>query len=213
MGSAVTDSNGKFNVGYTPPAKPAVLYLSALGGNAGSGSNAAIGLMGVAGMSNALPSSVTTNELTTVAVEWALAQFTDSTGQIIGAPASNATGFTNAINLAQTNLVDITTGAPAAFLAATETSCGAGGSGPDNCPALEKMDTLANILAACVESSGPSSSACSALFSSTGSSSTTLQAAHAMAANPAANVGALFALQSSSPPFAPWWGPIEVRVI
>ena len=144
LGGATTDSHANFTVGYTPPATPAVLYLLALGGNAGSGSNTAVGLMGVAGMSNALPASVTINELTTVAAEWALAQFTNSMGQIIGAPASNATGLTNAINLAQTNLVDITTGAPAAFLGATATSCGAGGSGPGNCATLEKMDTLAN---------------------------------------------------------------------
>jgi len=165
--------------------------------------------MAVVGTSNALPSSVTINELTTVAAEWALAQFTDSTGQIIGAPAGNATGFNNAINLAQNNLVDITTGTPAAFLGATATSCEAGGNGTNNCAAFEKMDTLANILAECIESSGPSSSACSVLFSSTGDSSTTLQAAHAIATNPGANVSTLFALQSSSPPFAPWWGPNE----
>jgi len=209
LGSVATDSNGKFNVGYTPPLKPAMLYLLAFGGDAGSGSNEAIGLMGLVGMSNALPSSVMTNELTTMAAELTLAQFTDSTGQIIGAPPNNSTGFINAIKLAQTNLVDITTGAPAAFLGGVATSCGAGGTGQDNCAALEKMDTLANILAGCVESSGSSSSVCATLFSKTANSNTMLQAAHVMAVNPTANVADLFALQSSSPPFAPWWGPNE----
>src|SRR5216684_2367739 len=154
LGSATADSNGNFTVKYTPPAPPAVLYVLALGGNAGSGSNAAIGLMGVAGRSNALPASVTINELTTVAAEWALAKFT-------------------------------------------------GGSPPVNCDGLERMDTLSNILAACVESSGPSSSACSTLLSETGGGSTTLQAAHFMATNLTASITDLFVLQSGSPPFIP----------
>src|SRR5208282_5248126 len=64
-------------------------------------------------------------------------------------------------------------------------------------------DTIANILAACVESSGPSSSACIALLTNTGSSTFTLAAAHVMATNPVANVAALFAIQSGSPPFTP----------
>ena len=166
-------------------------------------SNTAMGLMGVAGMSNALPASVTINELTTVAAEWALAQFTDSTGQIIGAPSSNATGFINAVNQAQANLADIVSGGPASFWSnygVTEASC-TGGSPPVNCDGLERLDTIANILAACVESAGPSSSACSTLL--TGSSTNTLAAAHVMATNPAANVATLFALQSGSPPFTP----------
>ncbi len=132
--------------------------------------------MGVAGRSNALPASVTINELTTVAAECALAKFTDATGQILGAPSSNATGFANAVNQMQAKLADISTGAAASFWAsygANEANC-TGGSPPVNCDGLERMDTLANILAACVESSGPSSSACGTLLSETGSGSTTL---------------------------------------
>jgi hypothetical protein len=100
LGSTTTSANGNFLVGYTPPAVPALLYLTAVGGNAGAGSNTAIGLMSVAGMSNLVtqPVSVTLNELTTVAAEWALAQFTDATGQLIGAPSSNAAGLANAAN-------------------------------------------------------------------------------------------------------------------
>ncbi|MGO9604632.1 MAG: hypothetical protein ACLQAT_14805 [Candidatus Binataceae bacterium] len=205
LGSATTNASGNFTVRYTPPFSPAVLYLVALGGNAGAGSNTAIGLMGVAGMSNALPASVTINELTTVAGQWALAQFIDSTGQNIGAPSSNATGFANAVTQAQVNLADISTGLPAGFWSnqgATEASC-TGGSPPINCDGLERMDTIANLLAACVESSGPSSTGCSTLLSHTGSGSTTLAAAHVMATNPVANVATLFALQSGSSPFSP----------
>ncbi|MGO9604633.1 MAG: hypothetical protein ACLQAT_14810 [Candidatus Binataceae bacterium] len=205
LGSATTNASGNFTVGYTPPLMPAVLYLVVLGGNAGAGSNTAIGLMGVAGMSNALPASITINELTTAAGQWALAQFIDTTGQVIGAPASNATGFANAVEKAQFNLVIIATGAPASFWSnqgATEAIC-AGGSPPVNCDGLERLNTIANVLAACVESSGPSSSTCSTLLTNTGGGATTLAAAHAMATNPTANVSTLFALQSGSPPFTP----------
>ncbi len=185
LASATTDSNGNFTVGYTSPAAPTVLYLLALGGNAGSGSNSAIGLMNVAGLSNALPASVTINEQSTVAAQWAMAQFIGATGQIIGAPSTNM-GFSQAVNLFQVNI--------------SEASCG---SSLFNCDGLERRNTIANVLAACVESSGPSSSACTTLLSNTGGGTTTLQAAHAMATNPAANVSTLFSLQSGSPPFSP----------
>ena len=204
LGFTTTDSDGNFTVEYTPPAKPAVLYLLAHKGNAGFGINSAIGLMGVAGMSNALPASVTINELTSVAAAWALAQFIGSSGRAIGAPTSNTTGFLNAVKELQINLVDISTGAPASFWSnygVTAASC-TGASPPVNCDGLERLDTIANILAACVESSGPSSSACSTLLSTTGTTNT-LQAAHVMAINPVANVATLFALQSGSPPFTP----------
>jgi streptogramin lyase len=205
LGSTTTDSSGNFTIQFTPPASPTLLYLVALGGNAGGGTNSAIGLIGVAGQSIKLPKSVTINELTTVAAEWALAQFIDSTGQIIGAPPSNATGLANAANQAQANLANISSGLPAAFWSdngATEAAC-TGGSPPVNCDGLERLDTIANILAACVQSSGPSSIPCSALLTNTGTDTTTLAAAHAMVINPVANVAALFAIQGGSPPYTP----------
>ncbi|MGA2411187.1 MAG: hypothetical protein ABSG46_12465, partial [Candidatus Binataceae bacterium] len=100
LGTTTTDDSGNFTVGYTPPSPAAQLYIVATGGNAGGGTNSAIGLIGMLGLSNALPGSVTINEFTTVAAEWALAQFTDSTGQTIGAPSTNATGFANAVSQA-----------------------------------------------------------------------------------------------------------------
>lgn len=189
----------------TPVPSP-VLYLTAIGGDAGAGANSAIGLMGVAGQANALPASVTINELTTVAGEWALAQFTDTTGQLLGAPASNLNGLVNAANQAQANLADIGTGNPAEFWSdngASVPECAS--SPPVNCDGLERMDTLANILAACIETSSPSSSACTTLLGDTGSTGgTTLRAAHYTAVNPTQNLAALYALQAdTSSPFVP----------
>jgi hypothetical protein len=92
LGSATADSSGHFTIIFTPPAKPRLLYLVALGGNGGAGNNSAIGMIGVVGLSNMAPDSVTLSELTTVAGEWALAQFLDSSGQQAGAPLSTPLG-------------------------------------------------------------------------------------------------------------------------
>ncbi len=221
LGSATTDSSGNFTVQYTRLGPGTfVVYLVALGGDAGSGSNSAIGLMGLdvvpsltptpmpkerdnfsSGDTPAAQAPVMINELTTVAAETALAQFTDSTGAVIGTPSGNATGFDNAVKQAQENLVNSSTGLPASFWPANCT----GGSPPVNCDGLERLDTIANILAACVESDGPSSSACSTLLNDTGSvGGTTLAAAHSMATNPVMNVAALYKIQSASPPFTPY---------
>lgn len=212
LGSATADSSGKFAIGFTPPAETSLLYLVALGGNGGAGSNASIGLMSIAGFSAAPLTPVKLNELTTVASQWALAQFTDSTGQQIGAPLSNAAGLENAAEQAFDNLVDPTTGAPATFLpSAAECSSGLP---PTNCDGLDRIDTLANIIAACVQSAGPSATlpscaaatnACDILLACSGTSAggTTLAAAHAIAINPSGNVSQLFAAQGSGAPYQP----------
>jgi streptogramin lyase len=221
LATATSDSSGDFTLTYGIPGTPEALYVVALGGSVvadnkvapankpksqaiPAAANSAIGLMGLVGLSNAVPTSFTVNELTTVAAEWALAQFTDATGQIIGAPSSNAIGFGNALAQSLANLADITTGEPAIFWSnngVTEASC-TGDTPPVNCDGLERMNTIANILASCVQSSSSSSAPCTTLFANT-AGTTTLQAAHVMATNPVANVATLFTLQSESPPFAP----------
>jgi streptogramin lyase len=212
LGSATTGSKGDFTIEFTPPARPGLLYLVAVGGNAGGGSNSTIGLMGVVGLSNAAADSVTLNELTTVAGEWALAQFLDSTGQQAGAPLSNAVGIANAAAQASDNLADIETGEPAIHLPSTA-ECESGVP-PVNCDALERLNTLANIIAGCVQSSGPSAilpscaaatNACDIVLACSGTplGGTTLQAAHAIATNPLSNVSQLFAAQDLPPPYQP----------
>jgi len=210
LGATTSAADGSFAIFSACPAQNSQdeVYLTAQGGNAGQGSNSSLMMMATVGKCSSIFTiigSTIVNEQTTVAGEWALAQFTDSTGQVIGAPASNATGLANAFNQAEVNLVDTVSGAPASFWSnqgATAASC-TGLSPPVNCNGLERLNTIANILAACVESSGPSSNACSMLLSNTGSSTTTLGAAHAMATDPVANVATLFALQGVSPPFTP----------
>ncbi len=65
--------------------------------------------------------TVTINELTTVAAQWALAQFFDSTGHGIGTSSTNATGLKNAyagaVNLADVNARNSSvSGNPSSFL-------------------------------------------------------------------------------------------------
>jgi hypothetical protein len=205
LGSASTDASGAFSISFSCPTGNPMTYVVAIGGDSGLGANSAIGLITVLNRCNAVRdgTTVTVNERTTMAAEWTLAQFSDITGQVIGAPMSNAAGIGNAARQANTDLVDTGTGNPAAFLP-TVAQCG-GSPTPVNCDGLERINTIANILAACVNSSGPLSYECSSLFENTGTltGGTTLQAAHVMATNPTANVSALFALQPSLSPYAP----------
>jgi hypothetical protein len=205
LATATSDASGNFAVlPFTCPSGNPETYVLATGGDAGNGTNSAIGLMAVLGPCNSLGSSTTVsiNELTTVAAEWGLAQFSDTTGQNFATSATNISGPANAVNQINSDLVNSATGGAASFLP-TAGACSAA-SPPVNCDALDRLDTYANILAACVESTGPSSTSCTTLFSDTSSSGTTLAAAHAIATNPTANVGALFGLQPVSPePFTP----------
>ncbi|MGA2409080.1 MAG: choice-of-anchor D domain-containing protein, partial [Candidatus Binataceae bacterium] len=204
LAATTSDASGKFSfLSFTCPAGNPETYIVALGGDAGSGGNSAIGLMAALGPCASLssPTAVTVNELTTVAAEWGLAQFSDPTGQNFGTSSTNPTGLANAVAQITSDLISSATGEPAAFFPAAA-HC-SGSSPPANCDGLERLDTDANILAACIESSGPASSACDALLNATGSGATTLQAAHVIATDPTEDFSALFALQSGSPPFTP----------
>ena len=187
----------------------------ATGGNAGGGTNSAIGLMALTGSCSSLSSStfVVANELTTAAAQWAMAQFLDSTGALMGTSSSSAIGLNNAVNQAESDLAVSylgsggtadNTGIAASFLPSSA-SC-TGGSPPVNCDGLERLDMLANILAACDTSSGLSSTPCSTLFTQTGvsNSSTMLAVAHAIVTNPVNNVSAIFGVQQlGNAPFQP----------
>ena len=181
-------------------------------------SNTAIAMTALLGECGSLSPStqLTVDELTTVGTAYALNQFADGSGQNMGAPLSNTIGLSNAAKLATTNLVTTATGGPASFLP-TSAQCSQA-SPPANCTTLMQMDTLANILAACVNSSGPqppyTSDACSVLFSNTGStqpftSVTTLQAIHSIARAPGQNVSAIFGIQGP-PATAPYQPALNV---
>src|SRR5262249_34824336 len=116
LGRSTTENNVDFSISVNCPAGNPETYITAVGGDAGKGSNAAIGLIVLSGPCQSLAgSTVVINELSTVAAEWALSQFTDPSGQIVGAPGSNSAGLHNSFDLARTNLVNTSTGTPSSF--------------------------------------------------------------------------------------------------
>jgi hypothetical protein len=192
LGSSVSATDGSFSIDFYNPGGSSLLYAVAAGGNPGSGVNAAIKLATLLGTAAdfSSPSSFVVNDLTTVASIWPLAQFLDAGGALNGPATSLAVAAATAANLA-----DFSTGA-----AAHRVQAGANDA--------KKLDTLANLLAACVVSGGTASAPCSGLFTSATAAGTaapadTLAAALFIALHPAANVAALSALASGSTAYTP----------
>lgn len=168
------------------------VYLLAVGGDSGSGNNDALNMMAPLG---ACPSGgsfatsvpfVTINEVTTVAAGYALAGMSGGAAYFsVNNTTAGKAAAANAMALAL-QMVDISTGT------ARTTTPNGNGVVPQ---AL--INTIANILAACVNSIGSSSTACSTLGNKP------VEATTAMAAAPYRNVSTLFGLSSTTPPFAP----------
>ncbi len=187
--AVLTDGNGAFSItgDYTCPSASAQVYIAATGGNPGlpgAAVNPSIALVTALGPCGALSASTSLaiNEVTTVAAAWALAPFASSVSAV-GASATNSAGLTNAMSTAGL-LADTATGASPAASLPTNASVESG-----------KLYTLANLLAACVNSDG--TSLCSALFNdATPSGATaptdTFGLALAIATNPGHNVATLF---------------------
>lgn len=189
-----------------PTTGPQQVYLYSGGGDSGFGANSGIGLMAVLGTCvNSAFTGVTThvqiNEVTTIAAAYALAGYaTDATDMSGSSTALAATGMANAA-LSAGNLVGLATGQP------LSTTPAGNGTVPVN-----EIDTLADILASCINSSGPGpGSACSTLFADTTADGTptglqpsdTATVAINIAHNPGANVPALYDLATSTAPFQP----------
>jgi len=208
IGQTTTDANGQWNVATLSPAPAAgqLVYVVATGGNAGGGSNSDIALMTLAGLSPNFPSALNVDELSTVAATAVLqnqitlpecstvAGNTVASGRCVAIAGANNSLGQRAGTF--TNLVDPATGAAATFLTAA-----ASGS-PLNLT-LQKLDSLADLLANCVNSAGGSlgdGGACSNLFIFTSSSSDTLAAALNMATSPVVNADGQGLLGLLKPP-------------
>jgi hypothetical protein len=206
-----TDSFGNFGLTgeYTCTAGTQV-YLYALGGdpspgvpNAASGLLAALGQCPASGSMASVTPTVVMNEVSTVAAAYAMAGFaTDAVHISSSGTALAQTGIANAFANA-TNLENIATGT------AYTTTPGGNGTVPQT-----TINTIANILAACINSTGPTSTGCTTVFSnilSGGASGTaatdTATAAIYLAQHPypgsATQIGALYKNPSTTPPFAP----------
>ena len=201
-----TDSNGNFSIGsdYSCTSGQQV-YLYVVGGNPGAGSNSAVGMLAILGscptagnFAGATP-FVFVNEVSTITAAYAFAGYaTDATHVSSSGTALAQLGISNAfVNAA--NLASLSTGVAYSSIPA----------GTAFVPQT-RINSLANILAACVNSTGPTSSACSTLFSSmlsagtTGTTATdTATAAVYLAHNPGVNVSTIFAIPTPSAPFSP----------
>ena len=184
-----TDSNGNFSItgDYACPSASTQVYITAAGGNPGlpaGGVNPAIALATALGDCGSLSSSttLTINEVTTVAAAWALAPFAASLDHVASS-STNAPGLRNAF-LNADMLADSSAGvSPAAALPANATA------------EAGKVYALANLLAACVNSDG--GAICSGLFADATPAGAappadTFGLALTIAHNPVNNVPALY---------------------
>lgn len=197
----ITDSGGRFSItgDYTCPSPATPVYITATGGNPGlsaGSSNGALAFSAAAGNCGALSpaTQVVLNEVTTVAAVWALQQFMAGYARV-GTSSTNPAGLQAAFSTAAT-MVDISSGhvfGPSSTVV----------------PAPE-IDTLANVLAACVNSDGGTAAgtACGNLFAFATPAggvapSDTVAAALAIAQHPQSNVSVLYGLTAASAPFQP----------
>lgn len=204
LSSTVTSgTGGSFSITglYACPSASAQMYLVATGGNSGAGTNSSLALMAALGSCSGLSSStfVFIDEVTTVAAVYALAPFMATNS---GSPGANlATSNTNANGLAHAFIT-------AGNLANTVTGAAPGSALPSGASApTSELNTLADIVATCVNSDG-SSGECSTLFadatpSGGGAPTNTIDAILDIAQNPGNNVSALYNLVTGTPPFQP----------
>ena len=244
LGSSVsTGSDGTFSLGaYTCPTPGTLTYITASGGNPGLASaNSSIMLAEALGPCSGLNSGtfIAMDEVTTAATAYALGQYFTpavggpSTGDSFGAPnttqaqagITNAFGTVNNLVCGVSNNTVCGTGAASATGNAVTTAilpvgCTIPGTVASPCvtmtPEATKLNTVADILAACVNSLGVSDpgGACTTLFNgvvtTSGTKPTdTLQAAVYMSLNPTStnasgsttNLAALYALVTGTAPY------------
>jgi len=214
VAQTTTDSTGNFSFTSFSPAPVAgqLVYVVAIGGNAGGGTNSAAALMAVPGLSGSATYStnLVINELSTVAVTAQLQSFltegncasisgstlTSGSCPLIAGAAlleTKAAGLTNLINPATATLSTfLTTAADGNALNTT----------------ARKLNFLSNVLASCVRSVGgvaSDGSACGRLFSAARSSNNTISAAWHLANDFVANtsVATIFGFTGLPPAFSP----------
>jgi hypothetical protein len=231
------DGTGSFTItnDYTCPSSDTQVYITATGGNpgltppqGGTINNSALVLMVALGscgqlQANAATTFIDINEVSTVAAAYSLAQFATpnagGTGISVGTSAGNTTGLTNAMKTVN-NLVDLGTGTALTITPSYKAQGGTtGGLLNSSYVPQARINTLADILANCVNTDGTSSSgavngsgnssaACNSLFVATTAGGVTptdtLQAILSIAQHPGNNAAGIFGLfASDGAPFQP----------
>jgi hypothetical protein len=218
LASTITDSNGNFSFApnaYTCPQSDTPVYLLGIGGNSGFGNNgSSVEAAALGTCTNAKQSFVVMNEVTTAATAFVLSHFFSTTfggvnaaNDWFGGPSSGSVGsmvyskgLVNGNNVTIPTIVNNSSGSvnPNSSTVTIEAT---------------KINTIANILAACINSSGSvaGTQPCGKLFRFTTTPSgavpsDTLQAAVSMALNPqltTAKMDNLFNLITAQAPFSP----------
>jgi len=160
--TAQTDGKGDFTLNFTCSSpglsNSSLLYITSNGGNPGGGNNDALSEMVALGACGSLPAFADITEVTTVAAAYALSGFTTVSGTApnltvnVKTSTTNTTGIANAFNTAD-ELADPATGQTPTALASSQST------------AEQRINTLANSVAACVNTTGASSAQCGELFS------------------------------------------------
>jgi len=198
-GSVSTDSSGNFSLaGKISCPVGALVYIVATSGNAGGGTNANVALMAGLGLCSSINSStfIYIDEVTTVASVYALGPFMSDYAHV-GATSANLAALANSFSTINT-------------LANTATGISPGTGAPANSTVPStQLNTLADIIGACINSTPASSTTCSSLFAAALPSGGTPQPTDTIGAllnisrNPGANVAQIFALLPTTPPFQP----------
>jgi hypothetical protein len=211
-GYVTTDSNGFFSItgDYASCTANEYVYLYSTGGNAGGGANSAISMMAPLGLCTSGGTLLSTtpyvwmDEVSTVVTAYALAGWMTSPLQLA---TDNTTAALSGLNTAfgtASRLENIATGVTYAQTPLA-TTYGLTGTVPQ-----ATINSLANSIAACVNTAGATSSACSTLFAnalsggSTGTKPTdTATAIVNIAHNPGANVSNVFGVAGTTVPYQP----------
>jgi hypothetical protein len=203
-GYVTTATDGSFTISGMYQCTPDTqVYAYALGGNVGSGENAASAMLAILGNCPqsggfTIKTSFTMNEVTTVASAFAIAGFaTDATHVSSSGTPLALTGIANAF----ANTVNLANGTTGAALTTTPAGNGA--------VSNSEINTLANMLAACVGLA--SGNSCSTLFENAIADGTTngaqptdtATAAINIAHHPGANVAELYTLGTEASVFTP----------
>ncbi|SNS41724.1 Chitobiase/beta-hexosaminidase C-terminal domain-containing protein [Granulicella rosea] len=218
LANGSTNSGASWSCPASDPNPDPQIYITAVGGNTqGTGvtttNNTAAALIAAIGPCSSLNSStpVSLNEVTTVATVFALAQYmnpgTSPGTEAIGTSGANtssstplgALGLKNAI-AGISNLASISTGSAVASNSYTGANANTTKVTVTATPETAKLITIANILAACINTPSSSSTQCRDLFdnappppaasvtsqpsASFGAAQDTIQAAYYMAVNP-----------------------------
>jgi hypothetical protein len=216
LASTLTDGNGNFSFtqgAYTCPQSDTPVYLMSIGGDSGFGNNpSAVEVAGVGTCTNAKQNYVVINEVTTAATAFVLSHFFSTTlggaegvNDWFGGPSSGSAGsMVYSKGLAMGNSVTIPSIISNAVGAPNQNRTG-------YAVEASKIYTIANVLAACINSSGSKNTTetgttCGKLFHYTQNVSAnrptdTLQAAVQMALYPLTDVTNIYNLIPSNVAF------------